>query len=101
MSQARSIALKAHPGKITDEELERERGGSGLRYSFDIKSGGARFTTIRPSSSRSLGVWAFLGVLQYLARFGVHADFLRDAPAIPTGKPSSWLCRRQHSISPF
>ena len=23
-----------------DEELERERGGSGLRYSFDIKSGG-------------------------------------------------------------
>jgi len=30
-SQARSIALKAHPGKITDEELERERGGSGLR----------------------------------------------------------------------
>jgi len=40
MSQARSIALKAHPGKITDEELERERGGSGLRYSFDIKSGG-------------------------------------------------------------
>ena len=40
MSQAWSIALKAHPGKITDEELERERGGSGLRYSFDIKSGG-------------------------------------------------------------
>ena len=37
--QARAIALKAHPGKITDEELERERGGSGLRYSFDIKRG--------------------------------------------------------------
>jgi len=36
---ARSIALKAHPGKITDEELERERGGSGLRYSFDIRNG--------------------------------------------------------------
>ncbi len=39
IEQARKIALKAHPGKITDEELERERGGSGLRYSFDIKSG--------------------------------------------------------------
>jgi uncharacterized membrane protein YkoI len=37
MEQARTIALKAHPGKITDEELEREKGGSGLRYSFDIR----------------------------------------------------------------
>jgi uncharacterized membrane protein YkoI len=34
---ARVIALKAHPGKITDEELEAEAGGTGLRYSFDIK----------------------------------------------------------------
>jgi uncharacterized membrane protein YkoI len=39
IDQARSIALKANPGKITDEELEREAGGSGLRYSFDIKHG--------------------------------------------------------------
>ena len=37
MADARAIALKAHPGKITDEELEKEKGGSGLRYSFDIK----------------------------------------------------------------
>lgn len=37
MLDARAIALKAHPGKITDEELEKEKGGSGLRYSFDIK----------------------------------------------------------------
>ena len=37
--QARKIALKAHPGKIVDEELENEGGGSGLRYSFDIKQG--------------------------------------------------------------
>jgi uncharacterized membrane protein YkoI len=37
MVDARKIALKAHPGKITDEELETEGGGSGLRYSFDIK----------------------------------------------------------------
>jgi uncharacterized membrane protein YkoI len=39
IAQARAIALKAHPGKITDEELEREKGGSGLRYSFDVKRG--------------------------------------------------------------
>ena len=36
--EARAIALKAHPGKITGEELEKEKGGSGLRYSFDIKT---------------------------------------------------------------
>jgi uncharacterized membrane protein YkoI len=40
MDHARSITLKAHPGKITDAELEKERGGSGLRFSFDIKNGG-------------------------------------------------------------
>jgi len=39
IQEARAIALKAHPGKITDEELEREPGGSGLRYSFDIRKG--------------------------------------------------------------
>ncbi|MDI1365120.1 MAG: PepSY domain-containing protein [bacterium] len=40
MAQARVIALKARPGQITDQELENEGGGSGLRYSFDIKSAG-------------------------------------------------------------
>ncbi len=39
MTDARAIALKAHPGKITDEELEKEPGGSGQRYSFDIQDG--------------------------------------------------------------
>jgi uncharacterized membrane protein YkoI len=39
IAQARAIALKAHPGKIKDEELEKEAGGSGLRYSFDIVAG--------------------------------------------------------------
>lgn len=39
LAEARAIALKAHPGTITDEELEKEKGGSGLRYSFDIRSG--------------------------------------------------------------
>ena len=43
IEQARAIALKARPGKITDQELEREAGGSGLRYSFDIKSAGKSF----------------------------------------------------------
>jgi uncharacterized membrane protein YkoI len=37
--QARAIALRAVPGKIVTQELERERGGSGLRYTFDIKTG--------------------------------------------------------------
>ena len=36
---ARSIALRLVPGEIMKEELERERGGSGLRYSFDIRQG--------------------------------------------------------------
>jgi uncharacterized membrane protein YkoI len=39
IAQARSIALRAHPGKIVDEELEKEVGGSGLRYSFVIRTG--------------------------------------------------------------
>lgn len=39
LEQARTIALKARPGKVTDEELEKEKGGSGLRYSFDIVDG--------------------------------------------------------------
>lgn len=39
MTQARRIALKVYPGKIVKQELEHEAGGSGLRYSFDIRSG--------------------------------------------------------------
>lgn len=40
MDEARHIGLKAQPGgKIVHEELEKERGGSGLRYSFDVKQG--------------------------------------------------------------
>ncbi|MGH8369935.1 MAG: PepSY domain-containing protein [Gammaproteobacteria bacterium] len=39
LKQARALALKAFPGKIVDEELEKEAGGSGLRYSFDIRQG--------------------------------------------------------------
>ena len=31
--------MKAYPGKIMKEELEYEHGGSGLRYSFDLRQG--------------------------------------------------------------
>jgi len=36
LAQARAIALQAAHGTITDRELEREPGGSGVRYSFDV-----------------------------------------------------------------
>lgn len=36
---AHQIALKARAGKVASWELEKESGGSGLRYSFDIKQG--------------------------------------------------------------
>jgi uncharacterized membrane protein YkoI len=40
LADARAAGLKARPGTIVDQELEKESGGSGLRYSFDIKSAG-------------------------------------------------------------
>jgi uncharacterized membrane protein YkoI len=43
LAAAETIALKARPGQITDRELEKEAGGSGLRWSFDIKSKGHTF----------------------------------------------------------
>ena len=43
LAQARLIALQARPGKIADQELEKESGGSGLRYSFDVRSHGKEF----------------------------------------------------------
>jgi uncharacterized membrane protein YkoI len=62
---ARDIALKARPGKITDEELEKEKGGSGLRYSFDIKVG---------TKTYEVGVDAVTGRLLENKREGKHAD---------------------------
>ena len=38
IKEARSIALKAFPGTVVEEELEHKKGGSGLRFSFDIRS---------------------------------------------------------------
>jgi uncharacterized membrane protein YkoI len=43
LGAARTTALAARPGKITDQELEVEGGGSGLRYSFDIESQGKTY----------------------------------------------------------
>jgi uncharacterized membrane protein YkoI len=43
LTQARATALAARSGKITDQELEKESGGTGLRYSFDIRSSGKTF----------------------------------------------------------
>ena len=40
MERASALATRARPGEITHRELEREAGGSGLRYSFDIRSDG-------------------------------------------------------------
>ena len=65
IDQARSIALKAHPGTITDEELEKEKGGSGLRYSFDIKSGGRVY---------EVGVDAQTGDVLENSKEGPHPD---------------------------
>jgi uncharacterized membrane protein YkoI len=65
IAEARAIALKAHPGKITDEELEREAGGTGLRYSFDIKSG---------SSTQEVGVDARTGRVLEKTKEGKNPD---------------------------
>lgn len=43
LATARATAVRTRPGVITDQELEKERGGTGLRYSFDIKSHGKTF----------------------------------------------------------
>jgi len=65
IEQARAIALKAHAGKIADEELEKEKGGSGLRYSFDIRRG---------KMVREVGVDAVTGKVLENAPEGPNAD---------------------------
>ena len=64
-AEARSIALKARHGTISDEELEKERGGSGLRYSFDIKNNKVTY---------EVGVDAKTGKVLENAREGRHPD---------------------------
>jgi uncharacterized membrane protein YkoI len=43
LARARVIALKARPGIVADQQLDKESGGSGLRYSFDIFTAGKMF----------------------------------------------------------
>ncbi len=38
LKQARSIALRAAHGTIVSQQIEREAGGSGLRYTFSVKT---------------------------------------------------------------
>ena len=63
--EARVIALKAHSGKIVDEELEKEAGGSGLRYSFDIR---------KDKVTQEVGVDAQTGKLLENKPEGAHPD---------------------------
>lgn len=66
IAAARATALKAVPGgKIVDEELERESGGSGLRYSFDVKVKG---------KTREVGVDAKTGKLLENSLEGENPD---------------------------
>ncbi len=65
IEDARGIALKAQPGTISDEELEREKGGSGLRYSFGIKTGNALY---------EVGVDAQTGKVLENSKEGRHTD---------------------------
>lgn len=65
MKQATDIVHKARPGEITDRELERERGGSGLRYSFDVRSKGVTY---------EVGVDAQSGTVLQNGREGSHPD---------------------------
>jgi hypothetical protein len=67
LQEARGIALKAFPGKITDEELEKEEGGSGLRYSFDIQRS-------NDSKIQEVGVDAMTGKVLENATEGPNPD---------------------------
>lgn len=40
LSRAKAAALGIRPGDVVNQELKKEAGGSGLRYSFDIRSAG-------------------------------------------------------------
>jgi len=65
IARAQAIALKARPGKVTDRELEKEAGGSGLRYTFDIAGKGVTY---------EVGVDAVTGKVLENGREGPHPD---------------------------
>jgi uncharacterized membrane protein YkoI len=65
ISAARHLALKVFPGSIVSEELEPEPGGSGLRYSFDIR---------RHGTTHEVGVDAVTGKILENSVEGSHPD---------------------------
>jgi Peptidase propeptide and YPEB domain len=65
IAEAPAIALKTRPGMITDEELEKEKGGSGLRYSFDIRTA---------TRVREVGIDAKTGAVLEDAKEGKNPD---------------------------
>lgn len=65
LDTAQATALKAQPGTVADKELEKESGGSGLRYSFDIKNG---------AGTHEVGVDAVTGALLENSTEGPNAD---------------------------
>jgi uncharacterized membrane protein YkoI len=65
MHKATRIALAARPGIIADRELEQESGGSGLRYSFDIRHG---------KTTYEVGVDAVTGRVLENSKEGPHSD---------------------------
>lgn len=65
LETARATALAARPGAVTDQELEKENGGTGLRYSFDIKSKGKTY---------EVGVDAKTGKILENVAEGPHPD---------------------------
>jgi len=66
MRKAEAIVARIIPGgRITDRELEKEKGGSGLRYSFDVSVHG---------KTREVGVDARTGELLENSVEGSNAD---------------------------
>ena len=63
--QARKLALKEFRGKIVSEELEKESGGSGLRYSFVIR---------RRDKKHEVGIDAKTGEVLENSVEGEHPD---------------------------
>lgn len=66
LNKARKMALKAYPGVIQTEELEKEAGGHGLRYSFVIKASNG--------TSHEVGIDAADGTVLENAAEGPNAD---------------------------
>ena len=65
LGAAQATALKAQPGTVVDQELEKESGGSGLRYSFDIKNG---------ALTHEVGIDAVTGAVLENSTEGPNAD---------------------------